>query len=143
MIFKEESVFKTIILCMLTLGGYLMYKLYTFSEQINENTEMKISKLFITITIILFSVSLTTLAVGLFYLPEKKILISSLGLHVFSTVFDISWILMVRNRMNLITGAKKGEPLWLDPLKTSLLHVIYMQHKINQGMSKAPSKNFY
>lgn len=132
MIFKEDSVFKTIILCILTLGGYLIYKLYTFSVQINENTELKISKLFITITILLFSVSLITLAIGLSYLPEKQILISSLGLHVISTIFDISWILMVRNRMNLITGAKKGDLLWLDPLKTSLLHVIYMQHKINQ-----------
>lgn len=133
MIFKEDSVFKTVILCMLTLGGYLIYKLYTFSVQINENTELKISKLFITITILLFTVSLITLAVGLSYLPEKQILINSLGLHVISTIFDISWILMVRNRMNLITGAKKGDLLWLDPLKTSLLHVIYMQHKINQG----------
>ncbi len=133
MIFKEDSVFKTVILCMLTLGGYLIYKLYTFSVQINDNTELKISKVFITITIILSLVSLVTLVVGLSYLPEKQVLLSSLVLHVFSTILDISWILMVRNRMNLISGAKKGDLLWLDPFKTSILHVIYMQHKINQG----------
>ena len=133
MIFKADSVFKTLMLCMLTLGGYLIYKLYIFSVQINEKTELKISKIFITITIFLFFTSLITLAVGLSYLPEKQVLINSLGLHVISTAFDISWILMIRNRMNLISGAKKGDQLWLDPFKTSILHVIYMQYKINQG----------
>ncbi|WP_394391850.1 hypothetical protein [Shewanella woodyi] len=131
MIFKEDSISKTIILCMLTMGGYFIYKLYKFSEQINKKTEFKIPKIFITITIALFSLSLITLTIGLSHLPEREVLISSLGLHLLSSVFDISWILMVRNRMNLISGAKKGEPLWLDPFKTSLLHVIYMQHKIN------------
>ncbi len=43
---------------------------------------------------------------------------------------------MVRNRINLITGAKKGDNIWLSPFITSVLHVIFMQHKINQVFVK-------
>jgi len=52
-------------------------------------------------------------------------------LHAISSVFDVSWIIMVRNRMNKISGSSKGDKLWLVPFTTSILHVIYMQHKIN------------
>lgn len=43
---------------------------------------------------------------------------------------------MLRNRMNMIAGVKKGDNLWLNPYITSIFHVIYMQHKINQGSDK-------
>ncbi|MGO2373214.1 MAG: hypothetical protein ACTH5C_12750, partial [Pseudoalteromonas prydzensis] len=45
-------------------------------------------------------------------------------------------IVMVRNRINLIAGSNKGDNLWLNPFITSIFHVIYMQHKINQGLAK-------
>ena len=54
-----------------------------------------------------------------------------------SSVFDVTWIVMVRNRINLIAGSKKGDKLWLNPFITSIFHVIYMQHKINQGLVKS------
>jgi hypothetical protein len=53
-----------------------------------------------------------------------------------SSVFDVTWIVMVRNRINQISGSKKGDELWLNPVTTSIFHVIYMQHKINQGLAK-------
>lgn len=50
-VFAIASVLKTLVLCVLTLGSYLMYKLYQFSVQINRHTELKISKTFIFITL--------------------------------------------------------------------------------------------
>jgi hypothetical protein len=44
---------------------------------------------------------------------------------------------MVRNRINLISGATKGDKLWLNPLLSSILHVMYMQHKINEYFAKS------
>ena len=72
-----------------------------------------------------------SLVFGLAHLPETEMLKNSLGLHAISSVFDVSWIIMVRNRMNKISGSSKGDKLWLVPFTTSILHVIYMQHKIN------------
>ena len=44
---------------------------------------------------------------------------------------------MIRNRINQISGSNKGDTLWLNPFITSILHVIYIQHKINQSLVKA------
>ena len=135
-VFEISSVLKTLALCVLTLGAYLIYKLYRFSCQINQHTEFKISQTFIFITIALYSISFCHLIYGLANLHDLTILTSSIGSHVISSFFDITWIILVRNRINLIAGSNKGDKLWLHPFKTSILHVIYMQHKINQGLAK-------
>ena len=135
-IFEVDSVPKTLALCVLTIGAYLIYKLYHFSSQINQHTELKISKIFMTTTIVLFTISFGSLIYGLVNFHDLAILKSSISIHIVSSVFDVTWIIMVRNRINLIAGSKKGDKLWLNPLITSIFHVIYMQHKINQGLVK-------
>lgn len=87
-----------------------------------------------TIAIVLFTVSLGSLIYGLANVDDPAILQSSIAIHIISSVFDITWIIMVRNRINLITGSTKGDHLWLNPFITSIFHVIYMQHKINKGL---------
>jgi len=135
-IFEVDSVAKTLALCVLTIGSYLIYKLYRFSSQINQHTELKISKVFMTTTIVLFTVSLGSLLYGLANFHDIAILKSSIGIHMISSIFDVTWIVMVRNRINQIAGSKKGDKLWLNPIITSIFHVIYMQHKINQAAVK-------
>lgn len=135
-IFETASVFKTLALCIATLGSYLIYKLYRYSSQINQHTELKISKAFMFISICLFIISLGSLMYGLANLHDIAILKSTIALHVISSAFDITWIMIVRNRINVIADASKGDELWLNPFITSALHVIYMQHKINQGLEK-------
>jgi hypothetical protein len=136
-IFKADSVAKTLVLCILTIGSYLIYKLYRFSSQINQQSDLRISNLFIYTTIFLFTISLGSLLYSLLNFHEPEILMSSIGIHVISSIFDVTWIIMVRNRINLITGATKGDMLWLNPFITSIFHVIYMQHKINQSLAKS------
>ncbi|ASM50289.1 hypothetical protein PESP_a2299 [Pseudoalteromonas espejiana DSM 9414] len=121
---------------MLTIGSYLIYKLYRFSNQINKHTELKISKYFILTTVILFGISLASLIYGLVNIHDLSILKSSIVIHLVSSVFDVTWIVMVRNRINQISGSSKGDILWLNPFITSIFHVIYMQHKINQSLVK-------
>jgi hypothetical protein len=135
-IFEEDSVGKTLALCLITIGSYLIYKLYRFSNQINQHTNLKISNVFMGIATFLFTISLGSLLYGLANFQDPTILTSSIGIHIVSSVFDITWIIMVRNRINLIAGSTKGDKLWLNPVITSIFHVIYMQHKINQGITK-------
>ena len=136
-IFEVDSVLKTLVLCVLTIGSHLIYKLYRFSNQINKHTELKISKYFILTTVILFGISLASLIYGLVNIHNLSIIKSSIVIHLVSSVFDVTWIVMVRNRINLISGSNKGDTLWLNPFITSIFHVIYMQHKINQSLVKA------
>lgn len=133
-IFKAESVPKTLVLCILTFGSYLIYKLYQFSTQINRHTCLKISSLFIYTTVALFSISLASLAYGLANYHDLSILKSSIGIHMVSSFFDVTWIIMVHNRINSISNSNKGDELWSNPYITSILHVVYMQYKINQAL---------
>ena len=135
-VFEVDSVVKTLAFCILTIGSYLIYKLYRFSSRINTHTELKISNIFIFITILLFIISFGSLIHVLVNWGDPIILNISIGIHAISTVFDIVWVIMVRNRINLIAGFNKGDKLWLNPFITSILHVIYMQHKINQVFTK-------
>ncbi|WP_138586910.1 hypothetical protein [Pseudoalteromonas sp. S558] len=68
-------------------------------------------------------------------MDEPTILRNSIGIHVVSSIFDVTWVIMVRNRINLIVGSNSDDKLWLNPFITSIFHVIYMQHKINQGLA--------
>ena len=135
-IFETDSVLKTVVLCVLTIGSHLIYKLYRFTSQINLHTELKIPNLFITTTIVLFIISLGSLIYGLANYHDLAILKSSIGIHAISSAFDVTWIVMVRNRINLLADSNRGDKLWLNPFITSIFHVIYIQHKINQGLAK-------
>lgn len=135
-IFRADSVAKTLILCILTLGCYLIYKLYYFSKAINHNTELKISKVFITVTISFFGISFVSLIYGLINFDDPLIFKSHLVIHMISSILDVTWIIKVRNRINIIIGANKGDKDWLNLYITSLFHVIYMQYKINQSLIK-------
>ncbi|PKG80655.1 hypothetical protein CXF85_21270 [Colwellia sp. 75C3] len=138
-IFEVDSVVKALALCILTIGSYLIYKLYRLSTQINKNTNLKISTLFMMTTIILFSISLASLLYALVNPHDPVILNYLIGIHIISSAFDITWIIKVRNRINIIAGSSKGDKLWLNPFITSIFHVIYMQYKINQGLMKSAS----
>jgi hypothetical protein len=135
-IFKADSVAKTMILCIFTLGCYLIYKLYFLSKVINHNTELNISKVFIAVTISFYTFSFVSLIYGLINFDNPLIFKSHLVIHFISSILDITWIIMVRNRINIIIGANKGDKDWLNPYITSLFHVIYMQYKINQSLIK-------
>ncbi|KTD98219.1 hypothetical protein [Pseudoalteromonas sp. H71] len=134
-VFETDSILKTLALCVLTLGTYLIYKLYRFTSQLNQHAQLKIPKLFITTAIVLFVTSSGNLIYSLVNYHDLSILKSSIGIHVISSAFDITWIVMVRKRINLLAGTHKGDNLWLNPFMTSIFHVIYMQYKINQGLA--------
>lgn len=131
-IFNIDSTIKVLALCLLTFGSYLIYKLYRFSSQINRHTTLKISNAFIFISILLFAISFCSLLHILVSGFDSEVIKMSIGIHAISTIFDVTWIVMVRDRINLISGSQKGDSLWLNPFITSISHVIYIQYKINQ-----------
>lgn len=134
-IFEIESVRKLLFLCVVSMGIFVIVKLYQLSIRINQYSSNQIPKLFIYLAVTLFSLSFLSLAIALINFDQPELLRSSIALHVVSTVFDVAWIVMVRNRINVILGTQQGHASWLHPLAVSIFHVIYIQYKINRHFS--------
>jgi len=130
-VLRKESTLKVLVLCVLTVGTYLMYKLFELSKYL-ERDSVCVSKPFMVTTIILFCISMASLVWGLVHLPDTQILRTHLPIHIVSSIFDVFWIMTVRNRLNILFAAKNGQALWLNPLLTSVFHVVYFQYMINK-----------
>ena len=140
-VFKEKSVFAVLALCVFTFGLYVIFRLWQLTKLLNSRTESHISKAFTTTAISIHLVSLFGLIYYFLFSATTTLLITAKLLHLLSAIFHIVWIIKVRNRINSINNASKGNALWLDPFLSSFFHVIYFQHKINQSIdSEAAGK---
>lgn len=123
---------------LLTFGLYVIYSLYLFSKKLNKKIKPPISTSFMNIAILIHCISLTSLIIHFSVTGLEYILVFSKFMHLLSSLFHIIWILKVRNRINQINGVKRGDHLWLNPILSSFLHIIYIQYKINESiLSKA------
>ena len=138
--FRKESVLKILFLCVITVGVYLIYKLFQLSREINKHNN-EISSKFILLTVILFGISLASLVWGAIKLPDTAILKSHLPVHFLSSVFDIIWIAKVRNKLNMLSGATKGQKRWLNAYFSSIFHVVYFQYVINRFYEQTINKS--
>ncbi|WP_229377312.1 DUF4234 domain-containing protein [Shewanella woodyi] len=140
-IFHSNSIPKTITFCVLTFGIYVIYQLFTLTRIVNENVVNPIPQWFSISAITIHLISYFSLIIFFVASGSQELLIFSKAMHVISSIFHITWLIKVRNRINQIIGAKKGGDLWLNPILSSFLHVIYIQHKINQFLHKPISAN--
>jgi cell division protein FtsW (lipid II flippase) len=138
--FRKEPTLKVFLLCIATIGGYLMYKLFQLSQEINKH-DNEISNRFMILTVVVYSLSLVSLLWGFAQLPDTQLLKAHLPIHIFTTILDMIWIVKVRNSLNSLAGAKKGQKKWLNAYLTSVFHVIYFQYMINNIYEQAINKS--
>ncbi len=138
--FRKESVLKVLILCVVTIGAYLIYKLFQLSREINKHSS-EISGCFILLTVFLFGISLASLVWGVIHLPDTEILKTHLPIHILSSILDVVWIVKVRNKLNMLSGATKGQERWLNAYFSSIFHVMYFQYVINKFYDKSINKS--
>ena len=132
--FELASVLKVAALCILTFGLYVIFKLYIFSNQVNKAVTEPIPPWFMHTAIVIHLISFISLVIFFSTDGAQALLILSKVMHAVSSVFHLIWIIKVRNRINNINHVKKGHKLWLNPVLSSFLHVIYLQYKINQSI---------
>ncbi len=135
-LFEYQSINKTIGLCIITFGFYIIYTLYNYSLKIRAINQKWISNTFMFTAVTIHCVSFVSLVVHFANIGPESILIFSKLMHLLSSVFHVVWLLRVRHQINLINGVSKGDVHWLNPFFSSFLHVIYMQYKINQVLSE-------
>jgi hypothetical protein len=134
-LFEYKSVSRTIGLCIVTFGFYVIYRLYKYSVKIRTINHNWISNTFMYLVVVVHCVSFGSLVMHFSNIGPEHILIFSKFMHLFSSVFHVVWLLRVRNEINKLNGLKKGDSNWLNPILSSFLHVIYMQYKINQVLN--------
>lgn len=133
-IFEVVSVRKIVAMCILTFGLFVVFKLYSFSNQINPRVRSPIPIWFMRAAVVIHLLSFFSLV--LFYAIDgpQALLIFSKIMHGLSSIFHLTWIIKVRNRINEVNHVKKRDKLWLRPFLSSFFHVIYMQKKINESI---------
>ena len=131
-IFETESITKILVLCVLTFGLFVIFKLYKFSKKLNSNVASPISNWFMNTAVVIHLVSFISLLIFFGTNGSQELLIFSKSMHIVSSIFHLVWIIKVRNRINEVNQVFKGDSLWLNPFLSSFFHVIYMQYKINK-----------
>lgn len=117
----------------------MIYRLFTLTKSVNENVINPIPQWFSGSAISIHLISFFSLVIFFVASGSHELLIFSKGMHVLSSIFHVTWLLKVRSRINQIIGVEKESELWLSPIFSSFLHVIYIQHKINQALAKPMS----
>lgn len=133
-VFDKKPMFTVLILCVVTFGIYVIYRLWELTRIVNSKTEQRISQSFTLSAISVHILSLLSLVYYFLFPAPTELLITAKFLHLLSSIFHIVWIIKVRNRINTINNVTKGTKLWLNPFLSGLFHVIYFQHKINQSI---------
>ncbi|MCC2615210.1 hypothetical protein LJ739_03000 [Aestuariibacter halophilus] len=125
-------IYITALLCVLSMGCYLFYMLYRLSVLTNRHTEHRISIPFMLTVTTLFGLSLASLCWAVVVYPDLSALQAHLPLHVVSSFLDMLWILRVRKGLQSLWQNQRGDDGGLSPVLSSMFHVVYFQHKINQ-----------
>ncbi|MDP4537479.1 DUF4234 domain-containing protein [Alkalimonas collagenimarina] len=131
-IFETKSVKRTIALCVFTFGIYVIYRLFLLTRQVNRNVKEPISSWFVASAVSVHLISLFGLIIYFTAIGNPDLLLFSKLMHLVSSIFHITWLIKIRNRINLLTGVGERSKFWLNPVLSSFLHVIYFQYKINQ-----------
>ncbi|RYV01693.1 hypothetical protein SOPP22_15125 [Shewanella sp. OPT22] len=134
--FKVKPITHVITLCVFSFGLYVVFRLYQLSKIANHKVKDSISNWFMGTAIIIHLLSFGSLVAFFLIDGSQNLLIASKMLHVISSLFHFIWIMKLRNRINDISGAKKGDEPWLRPFLSTFFHVIYMQHKINESKNR-------
>lgn len=122
-------------LSVITLGLYGYYWLYSRTNTLNDLSanENKIAS-WLPITTIAVAVVYWIMSLLPIFDPQMagSLGIVSLVVSLTYIVLYLMWIFTFRSRLNLLSGANKGEAFWLGGIMTFFFNVIYFQYKINQ-----------
>jgi fatty acid desaturase len=125
-------------LSMITLGFYGYYWLYSRTTILNKlsTPENRIAS-WLPMTTIIVAVLYWILSFAPLFMgssPEIAVSVglASLVISIAYMVFFLMWTFGFRKRLNLLSGANKGEAFWLGGFMTFFFNVIYFQYKINQ-----------
>ena len=142
--FKRFSTWWVVLLAMFTLSIYAYYWMVSRTNTINSIIPENKVSMWIPYTVIISGV-INLLAT---MLPIARPFIGTISeeatanfmafgqiamfLSFIGLILTLVWVYKFRNRLNLISGSKKGDVYRAGPILTFFFQLYYMQYKINQ-----------
>ena len=130
-VFNKKSILQVATLCIITVGLYVVFRLWSLTKNLNPHICKPIPHWFSITAISVHLLSFFSLICFFVLSDSSQILIFSKVMHLISSIFHVVWLLKIRNRINSFTNARNDDLYWLNPFLSSFLHVIYIQYKIN------------
>lgn len=118
-------------LTVITLGLYMYYWMYVRTRALNRHVSNPIGQPFMIITSALMLCSWASNFVSQ-VAPGVGAVMGLTGLV--GTVMFVIWLYQLRGRLHQVQRLSQGQPLWIGPVLTFFLTVIYLQYKINQSL---------
>ena len=132
--FKRFTTWGVVGLAIITLGIYGYYWMHTRTKVLNSLIpENKIAPWLVPAVIGLGVINIL-LSILPLVSPENAVAASQISLpfSIIGFVLVVMWAFKFRNRLNIISGSRKGSPFWLGPILTFFFQLYYFQYKINQ-----------
>ena len=131
-VFRHLEVASMVIYSVLTLGIYVLYWLWVQTRVVDANSDTPINP------VVLKAASILHVIFVLSYVSNQWIGYTSF-LAIFFPLTNFAagvlyegWVFLIRDEVNRLSGAKRGDLAWASPFWTALFMPFYLQHKINQ-----------
>lgn len=138
--FKRFTTWGVVGLCIITLGIYSLYWLYSRTNQINNLTDNKIGKTFVLVTTVLYLASTVISYLPFVGVINTTLLMASPFVSFAAMVLYVVWAFKIRNRLNQVTNSA-GQITWCGPILTFFFTIFYLNYKINQNIDIQNAKN--
>jgi hypothetical protein len=135
--FARFSAWWVFLLTIVTFGLYAYYWMFTRTQVINKNyPQHSIGTGLVWLALVVFvGQFIVSFAAG-FMTPTGVATGGPLAVleplaSILASIMWLVWIFTIRNRINRISGAVSGEPIWAGGVLTFFFSCIYLQYKIN------------
>jgi len=130
----------TIALSLLTLTLYIPWWLYRQTRVINAHAQrsripdwmvhagMVSSIVIVGLNLVMLTTASPESAPAVPMQPDPVLR----GISLIANIIVVTWLFVVRNGINELAGARRGDAAWIGIALTILLSVFYLQYKINR-----------
>ena len=136
--FPRFSAWWVTLLTIITYAIYMTYWMYTRTQVLNRLRPGAIPTPLIHLGLGAFFLYLAASFASIVYPESRDMEMAANVATILSAIILLVWLFWMRSGLNSILGASRGERLWMGPVLTFFLQVIYLQYKINQAIDSSP-----
>lgn len=137
--FREQSVLAVIGLSIITFGIYMPFWFDRQAKVIDRLLPYNpVSRGLVGSVYVLFILSIVWIIPEILTNEDSGVMLLSSLIDLSGNICALVLIFKIRNRINIILGARPGDPRWFSGVWTFFLTLFYVQGKINKTIRQTP-----